>query len=472
VQLLARSLGIPNVVMAPAVFKDFAAHDGKTVFFIATPGGRVVVKEVAQMTDDDRTVLAEYMRNEKRETAGKLGGGSAKLHIDKERLDVSVTHALDLGAVRRADSGIRCGPKAAYLGELRYLFPDKVARGVVVPFGAYYAHYRKAKVAVPSDLVSARIATPGAPLPEFVERTYATFFKEMVPAGTDDKQLSAWIGPRLQIIQHSIKSEPLDPALQRSIRDELDDLGLLVPSDPTRTVGVFIRSDTNVEDLDNFNGAGLNLTLFNKHSLDEVYDGLKEVWASPFSYRSFSWRQTLIDEPLWVLPSVVILESVPSEKSGVLVTADVDTGDHRGMLIGTSEGVGGAVDGTPAETVVWYPERTELVTMFKSPWRRLLTAQGSDILPSTGDEYVLSEQEVESLVATTSKLRDQLAPSVAPDGTKRPWDIEFGFAAGKLWLFQVRPFVGNDSLKNVTALAAFEARREGVDDAVSLDEVI
>ena len=43
-----------------------------------------------------------------------------------------------------------------------------------------------------------------------------------------------------------------------------------------------MRSDTNVEDLDNFNGAGLNLTIFNLKSLDDIYEGLKEVWASPF----------------------------------------------------------------------------------------------------------------------------------------------------------------------------------------------
>ena len=86
-----------------------------------------------------------------------------------------------------------------------------------------------------------------------------------------------------------------------------------------------------------------------------MIDGIQQVWASPFTPRSFSWRQTLIDEPLWVLPSVVILESVPSEKSGVLVTADIHTGDASRMLVATSEGVGGAVDGTPAETLVWSP---------------------------------------------------------------------------------------------------------------------
>ncbi len=472
VQLLARALGIPNVVLAPEVYQRIKAHAGRDVFFISTPGGRVVLKEAAAMTAEDRAVLAEYTQNERRADEGALAGGGAKLHIDKARLDLTPQHALDLATLRRSDSGIRCGPKAAFLGELKHLFPDKVSRGVVVPFGAYHAHYRRARVAVPGDLIGAGIARPGEPLPAFVERTYATFFGEMIPSGADEEKLAAWIRPRLAVIRHSIEQEPLAEDLRRSIHDELRRLGLLSPQDPTETVGVFIRSDTNVEDLDNFNGAGLNLTLFNRRSLADVYAGLKEVWASPFAYRSFSWRQTLIDEPLWVLPSVVILESVPSEKSGVLVTADIDGGDPRGMLIATSEGVGGAVDGTPAETLVWSEGATELVTMFKSPYRRLLQADGTIVRPSTGREFVLEDREILDLTTAAAAIRSRLVPSRAPDGSERPWDIEYGFADGKLWLFQVRPFVGNDALQNVAALAAFEAKRGGMGEEISLDESI
>ncbi len=472
VQLLARALGIPNVVLAPDVYERFAAHAGRDVFFISTPGGRAVLKEMTAMSAKDHAVLAEYTRNERRADEGSLKGGGAKLHIDKTRLDLTPQRALDLAATRRSDSGIRCGPKAAFLGELKHLFPDKVARGVVVPFGAYHAHYRRARVAVPSELTGAGIAHTGEPLPAFVERTYATFFGEMMPSGADEQTLAAWIRPRLTVIRHSIEREPLAEDLRRSIHDELRRLGLLAADDPTQTVGVFIRSDTNVEDLDNFNGAGLNLTLFNRRTLADVDAGLKEVWASPFTYRSFSWRQTLIDEPLWVLPSVVILESVPSEKSGVLVTSDIDGGDPRGMLIATSEGVGGAVDGTPAETLVWSKGYVDLLTMFKSPYRRLLQRDGTIVRPSTGREFVLEDAELRELTTTAAAIRARLAPSRAPDGGERPWDIEFGFANGKLWLFQVRPFVGNDALQNVATLAAFEAKRAGLGDEVSLDEGI
>jgi hypothetical protein len=472
VQLLARALGIPNAVLGPQPYQRFLPHDGERVFYISTPGGRVLVKTEASLTGSDRAVLAEYSRNQERSGDGALGGGSAKLEIDVERLDVAFSDVLDLAALRRKDSGIRCGPKAAFLGELKHRFPDKVARGVVVPFGAYHAHYRSAPVAIPKALSGKGLARAGEPLPSFVEATYDEFFGGLLPNGADERALAAWVQPRLEIMRHSLQQHPLSPELREGIRADLERQGLLEPGNPEQTVGLFVRSDTNVEDLDNFNGAGLNLTLFNRQSLQDVYAGLKEVWASPFTYRSFSWRQTLIDEPLWVLPSVVILESVPTKKSGVLITADLGGRDQTKMLVATSEGVGGAVDGTPAETVVWSASGVELVTMFKSPYRRLLKPGGSEIVASTGSEYVLSEAELEDLVTTAARIRDGFEPSPDSEGGARPWDVEFGFVDGKLWLFQARPFIGNESLANVSALAAYEAPQAGGAERVSLDEVL
>jgi len=296
----------------------------------------------------------------------------------------------------------------------------------------------------------------------------------MVPAKKSEKELSTWITPRLDIIRYSIRQGPLSPALKQAIRDGLDREGLL-SGDKSQSVGCFIRSDTNVEDLDNFNGAGLNLTVFNRKSLDEIYEGLKEVWSSPFEFRSFSWRQTLIDDPTWVLSSVVILESVPNDKSGVLITADVNTGDQGKMTVATSEGVGGAVDGTSAETLLWSPQGVELLTLFKSPWKnQLLPTGGSGIVPSTGKDTVLEPDELKQIVAAARKISATFQPARDPAGKARPWDIEFGFKSGKLWLFQCRPFLGNDALKNIPALASLEIATRGNADntIVPLEEVL
>jgi hypothetical protein len=471
VQLLARALGIPNAVVGNQAFTAIAPHDGKQVFFIATPQGRVYLKEKSAMNAQDQAIFDEFNRNTARGNNGALGGGKAKLHVDPERLDIKTNRPIDLRNMRRSDSGVRCGPKAAFLGELKNMFPDHVARGIVVPFGAYYEHNRNARVMLPGSLRNAGIAREGKSLYEFEKQTYEQFFGDMVAAGTDEKTLSEWIQPRLEVIRYSLQNSPLSKELKAAIRDGLATNGLLSKKDRNRTVGVFLRSDTNVEDQDNFNGAGLNLTIFNLDSLDDIYAGLKEVWASPFTFRSFSWRQTVIDEPLWVLPSVVILESVPSEKSGVLVTADIDTGESGKMLIATSEGVGGAVDGTPAETLLWSPDEVVLQRVFRSPWRKMLkSGGGSEVVPSTGRDHVLEDAELKALVAAVKTIEKKLEPARDTNGKPRPWDIEYGFADGKLWLFQVRPFVGNEELKNIPALARLDSGTRQVGGKIALKD--
>lgn len=474
VQLLARALGIPNAVTASGPFDAVEALAGKDVFYAVTPGGRVIVKNADAMTALETEVFAEYTGNLKRGDDGSMaGGGTSKLHIDKDRLDLSATMPVDLASLRQKDSGIISGPKAAYLGELKYLFPDNVADGIVLPFGVYFEHYKRAPVAVPTALADQGIAEPGRPLTEFVRETYDTFFGQMIPGGMSESELSAWIKPRLDIISASITAAPLDENLKTQIADELRKVGLIDPDDPGKTTGVFVRSDTNVEDLENFNGAGLNLTIFNLVDLDQVYEGVKRVWASPFRYRSFSWRQTLIDDPEWVLPSIIILQSIPSEKSGVAVTADINTGDPDAILIATSEGVGGAVDGTPAETLLWSDSGTELVTMFKSPTRRMLKpAGGLEVLASTGSEYVLDVSEVDALVGASQKISESLVPTLNSAGIPRPWDIEYGFADGKLWLFQSRPFIGSDEVANLPALSRLDLESTPMPDSVSLDEPV
>jgi hypothetical protein len=236
VQLLARALGIPNVVLGPKAFDRLRMHDGKTVLLIATPGGRVIIEEADRMTPEDRVAYAEYTRNQTRTDAGALGGASHKLHIDRAKIDLAPKLPIDLTRVRRKDSGVFCGPKAAFLGELKSLFPDKVARGLVVPFGAYHDHYSRAAVIVPDELKAQNVATAGEPLPGFVERTYDTFFDELVPAKRSERELAAWIEPRLAVIRHTIRNTPLAPALRQAIRDGLAKNGLLV-GDSNDTVG-------------------------------------------------------------------------------------------------------------------------------------------------------------------------------------------------------------------------------------------
>jgi hypothetical protein len=59
-----------------------------------------------------------------------------------------------------------------------------------------------------------------------------------------------------------------------------------------------------------------------------------------------------------------------------------------------------------------------------------------------------------------------------PAGNPRAWDIELGFSKGKLWLFQVRPFIGNEDMRNVPALSALESGSSTASGTVSLKEAV
>jgi hypothetical protein len=112
-----------------------------------------------------------------------------------------------------------------------------------------------------------------------------------------------------------------------------------------------------------------------------------------------------------------------------------------GMTASVAWGVGGAVAGEAAESVVITDDATELVFEAKSPYQRALsTAGGVELLPADSGQVLLPE-EVQQLRELAAEVNEKYAPVFDESGAKRPWDIEFGFVDGKLTLFQIRPLV-------------------------------
>jgi hypothetical protein len=97
---------------------------------------------------------------------------------------------------------------------------------------------------------------------------------------------------------------------------------------------------------------------------------------------------------------------------------------------------------------------------------------GSEVVPATGNDYVLNDDEVAALTAAARKISESLEPARDQAGAPRAWDIEFGFADGKLWLFQVRPFIGNENMQNVPALAALESGSTSTAGTISLGDMV
>ena len=252
----------------------------------------------------------------------------------------------------------------------------------------------------------------------------------------------------------------LDTPLTADFKADLR--GALQKSFGSENIGLFVRSDTNVEDLAGFTGAGLNLTLANVIGFEQLLDAIVQVWASPFTARAFSWRQSHMTAPEHVYTSILLLESVGSDKSGVLITADIDTGAMDVVSVAVNEGLGGAVDGQAAESlrIPMDGSPVRVLATATAPTRRILAPGGGIIeVPSSGSDRVLTEEEVAQVIEFARGLPKRFPPITDDSGKAAPADVEFGFLDGRLRLFQLRPFLDSASVAGNSFLREMDRAR-------------
>jgi len=438
VQLLARNLGIPNASVSPTLLPRLREAEGSEVFYAVTPLGRVLLKRPEELTAAERSLV----------DAGQQGVVE-RYHLDTSRLRLDVTAPIPLAALRAEQSGVVVGPKAANLGQLAADFPGRVSRGVALPFGMFVRHASRSFE-----------GSPGTVLEE-LRGAYARA-AEMRAAGTHGSEVDAFMLERLTWVRRAIEGLDWVPEVRAQIVEALQET---LGGDVSR--GVFVRSDTNVEDLPQFSGAGLNLTVAHQTSVEDVLASIKRVWTSPFSERAYLWRSQILEEQGEVYPSVLLLESVPSAKSGVLITSGLQEGGPEDITVVTAEGVGGAVEGEDAETLVVGPDGSvRLLSQAKASRRRELTHGGTRWVVAERPDTLLQPDELEQLRTVVATWSGKLAGT--PD-EHRTWDMEFGFVDGRLWLFQIRPFIRFRNSDVYDRLHALDARaRENAERSVVL----
>ncbi len=423
VQLLARNLGIPNASVSSSLLPVLRSARGTEVFYAVSPLGRVFLKRPGEMTPEDE---------------GLLDGGRdvkiEKIRLDTSRLRLDRTAPLPLSELRAELSGVYVGPKAANLGQLAAYFPSRVSRGVALPFGMFVRHANRP---FGSD----------RPMLEDLEAAYR-HAAAMRAAGMSEEEIDRYMFRELARVRKAILDLPWLP----DVRDAVVD-AVRVTFGGDLSGGVFVRSDTNVEDLPQFSGAGLNLTVPHQRTLEDVLASIKRVWTSPFSERAYLWRKQILEEQGRIYPSVLLLESVPSEKSGVMITSGLQFGDSDDLTIATAEGVGGAVEGEEAEMIVVDSAGTvTLLSQAKAPVRRVLVDRGVATVVGRLPDVLLRQADIATLRAVAAEWQARFAPGDA----SQVWDIEFGFVGDTLWLFQIRPFVRFRSSALLTRLQVLD----------------
>jgi hypothetical protein len=423
VQLLARNLGIPNVVVGDGVLPQLRPLDRRPIVLAVSPAGVVQIARDGPEWDDvfgAQRVVSDVV-----------------IRPDLAKLDLSRSSLVPLSELRAVDSGRISGPKGANLGELRRAFGDAVPDGFVIPFGAF------------RRLLDQPLEPGGPTVWEWMRASYAEI--AATPKGPARERAAARFLERLRA--WIARVDP-GPELARELRAALDAFG------PDGYFGVFVRSDTNVEDLPGFTGAGLNLTVPNAVGIERILAALRQVWASPFSERSYGWRQQHMEQPEYVFPAVVIQRSFASEKSGVMVTADIDTGRPGFLSIAVNEGVGGAVEGQASESLLVEVAtgRTRLLAQASAPTRAVLSPAGGIVRePASGREAVLEPEEIEQLIALAREIPRRFATLRDAQGAALPADVEFAFRRGRLALLQIRPFVESRSAQRSRYLQGLDA---------------
>ncbi len=426
VQLLARNLGIPNVVVDDEHLAGLAAHAGARVVLAVSPQG------IVELDHDGPRWESAFGRD--------APDDALQIDPDLDKLDLDTWRSAPLSSIRATHSGRIVGPKAANLGELRHLYADAVPRGVVVPFGAF------------RRLIEQPLQPGGPSVRDWMRQQYAAL-AELRQGPQRSRATSEFLGRLRAWIETSDPGEAFREDLRARLAAVLG---------PDGSYGVFVRSDTNVEDLPGFTGAGLNLTVPNVVGFERIMDALRRVWASPFTERAHAWRQAHMTRPEHVYPGVLLLESFASEKSGVMVTADVESGARSWISIAASEGIGGAVDGQAAEELRVRSDGREIRLLAQAtvPWRAALDpAGGVRRLPASGAATLLTRLELAQLVYLALELPGRFPGLARGDGAP-PADVEFGFRAGRLALLQARPFVESRRARHSGYLQALDRQLE------------
>lgn len=420
-QLLARNLGIPNASISADNLDRLKRYSGSEVFYAVSNKGTVILKPESAMSPEEHDLFTVAARQE------------SMITVPTDKLKLDQTTVLDLKDVDASFSGIQCGPKAANLGQLKKNFPDHVVEGFVIPFGIFLDHM--------NQTIPGQHETYWGYLMRVFDQA-----KRMGESGRPAREVEAYQLGELAKLRTLIATMPLKDSFIQDLSQAFRNI-LKVPIGQQ---GVFLRSDTNMEDLKNFTGAGLNLTLFNVVDKDKILEGIKKVWASPYTERSFKWRQRLLNNPENVYPSILVIPGVNNDCSGVMITKGVDSGRTDEITVAFSRGVGGAVDGQAAETwAIPHSGTPRLLAPSREPEYKALPPTGGTVTKlTTFEKAILSRDKLVQL----NGFRKVLEEKMGSEGIVGPYDVELGFKDDKIWLFQVRPYVENKNALSSTYL--------------------
>ncbi len=211
--------------------------------------------------------------------------------------------------------------------------------------------------------------------------------------------------------------------------------GVLGAGEP---IPVAVRSSATAEDLPFASFAGQQDTYLNIVGADAVLDAVLRCWASLWTDRAVSYRESLGLDQSSVRLAVVVQRMIQSEVAGVLFTANPVTGKRRQAVIDANPGLGEAVvsGATNPDHFVVNTATGEIVERRLGDKRVVIsgTAGGGTLRSESHDgskEACLTDEQIRALAELGAHVEAYYG---SPQDTE--WAID---PSGALWLTQSRP---------------------------------
>jgi|GEM_PF-503685 len=184
----------------------------------------------------------------------------------------------------------------------------------------------------------------GLPVPPGFVVTAGAYLDAMDAAGVREELrgkvsgLDAAEPAKLAVIGEEARALVRGAPMPDELRDEILDAYHRLSD----RVIVAVRSSATAEDATGTSFAGMHETFANVCGDEELLERIRDCWVSVFGDRVLAYRasQQMTEEPAI---AVVVQVMIPSERSGVLFTADPSTGDTTRLVIEATFGQGEVV---------------------------------------------------------------------------------------------------------------------------------
>ncbi|SHL74547.1 Pyruvate phosphate dikinase, PEP/pyruvate binding domain [Fibrobacter sp. UWH5] len=333
------------------------------------------------------------------------------------------------------------GVKAANLAELQKFIPENSPDGFAVPFYHYDNFMSYAQVTESLCLRSQKDCKKegrSSEICDYIETLCESAVKDdslplkkYIAAVTADEKFESDTRTReavLDNIRYMIRHIPVD----EKFGTELDEkVYKIFGETPVR-----LRSSTNSEDLDEFNGAGLYKSVkATREPKDLPSDEIRKVWASVWSFKAYEERTLWNIDHFSVQMAVAVHGAFIDEAAnGVIVTQNIADFSVAGIYVNVQKG---EVSITNPENNS-RPEIFSIVPAAKGVQKVLL--QSSTLSP---DEPVLTDSEVTELYGFVEKIQTHFAKLYKKSADELILDIEFKVMGDEreLMFKQARPYI-------------------------------